>query len=315
MKTIQILFLGASKRVSLIERFLITANKLGIDLRIFSCEIRLDFFPISHLSTIIRGPDFQSPSFKNWLKKITLKHSIDIVIPLIDSATVALSKLNTEKNLLSKIKMVVSSKELCISMEDKILAEKFFLNKKIPIPNNTPSIFPKIAKYRHGYGGKNCHIITDESSYNNFFKKKDFSDYIVQDYMNGYKETTVDFFVNKEQKLIGYVLRDRLSVSDGEVMECITRKPNLKEKNLIESIASIPGWYGCITLQFFKKNKEILVLEINPRFGGGATASIEAGLDMPKYILCEYMKDKVDIPKNFKKLRMCRARRDFFNEI
>ena len=139
------------------------------------------------------------------------------------------------------------------------------------------------------------------------------SDYIVQDYKKG-QESSVDIYKSPKFGLVGYVVRDRLVVSDGEVMDCLTRIPEGDEKKLIETVASIDGWEGCITLQYMKYfDNTFNVVEINPRFGGGSTCGIACGLDMPKYILLEYMGQNFDKPV-IRNLKMVRARRDFYYE-
>lgn len=313
-KTINILFLGAAKRTSLLEDFYKSANELNIPINVFSCEKNMDFCAISHLAKILEGPKFSDNSFQNWLDETIKKHNINIVIPNMDSATVALSKFKESHKDLKNCWCVVSSYDLCEKMNNKQLSEKFFNDNNIPTYTNTNGIFPKILKDKLGFGGKGQFIVNNEEEYRELLKKIDIKNYIIQDYIKG-RETSTDFYVSPKNGLIGYVLRDRLEVSDGEVMNCITRYPEDKEKQLIENIAKINGWEGCITLQYIKdKNENIRVVEINPRFGGGATCAIACGLDMPTYILSEFMGLDFTIGK-IKNLKMVRSRRDFFMEI
>lgn len=313
-KSINILFLGASKRTSLLEDFYKSAKKLDIKLNVFSCEKDTEFCAISHLATILEGPKFSSDSFQDWLDETIKKHNINIVIPNMDSATVALSKFKENHKNLENCWCVVSAFDLCEKMNNKQLSEKFFNEYNIPTYKNTDGFFPKILKDKLGFGGKGQFVANNEEEYSNIFKRIDKNNYIIQDYIKG-RETSVDFYISHQKGLIGYVLRDRLEVSDGEVMNCITRYPELKEKELIENIAKIKGWEGCITLQYIKdKDENIRVVEINPRFGGGATCAIACGLDMPTYILSEFIGLDFAIGK-IKNLRMARSRRDFFIEI
>ena len=76
-KSINILFLGASKRTSLLEDFYKSAKKLSIELNVFSCEKDRDFCAISHLATILEGPKFSSDSFQDWLDETIKKHNIN----------------------------------------------------------------------------------------------------------------------------------------------------------------------------------------------------------------------------------------------
>lgn len=312
MKKIKILFLGASKRVTLVERFLDSAKSLGISLEIFSCEKEEDFYPISEYAKILKGPLFSSDEFQLWLDRIIRDKQIDIVIPNMDSATVALSKYKKEHHE-CKAWLVVSRYDLCEKMNDKCDADMFFNSYDLPIPHNTEDLFPKIAKPKLGFGAKGIVKIENRQQYKTFIENNSLSDYSIQDFING-KETTVDFYISAKKGLAGYVLRDRLEVSDGEVMVCITRMPTKAEKNLIEKISKIAGWEGCITLQYISNGKGIFIIEINPRFGGGATCAIKAGLNMPKYLLSEFLGKEYKFPKKILELKMTRARRDFFYE-
>lgn len=311
--TLNILFLGASKRTSLLENFEKSALKLGINLKMFSCEKNTEFCAISHLATILSGPKFADDAFQDWLAENILKYNINIVIPNMDSATVALAKFKENHKDLKNCWCVVSSFELCEKMNDKQLSEKFFNEHNIPTFENTDGVFPKILKDKLGFGGKGQFIVNNKSEYDDLLKRIDKDNYVIQDYIKG-RETSVDFYVSPFKSLMGYVLRDRLEVSDGEVMNCITRYPEVAEKNLIENIAKINGWEGCITLQYIKdENGNIRVVEINPRFGGGATCAIACGLDMPTFVLSEFIGVDFAVDK-IKNLRMARSRRDFFIE-
>lgn len=92
MNAVNVLFLGASKRVSLLERFVEAAAQHSIDLALFSCEMEERFYPICGLAHVIAGPKFLADEFGPWLNRAIERHSIDIVIPNMDWATVALSR-------------------------------------------------------------------------------------------------------------------------------------------------------------------------------------------------------------------------------
>ncbi len=312
MQELNILFLGASKRTSLLESFVLAAQGLNIQLNMYSCEISEDFCPISHLATIIQGPKFTDECFLIWLDKIIKEKCISIVIPNMDSATVVLSRY--KENFAPKdCWCVVSSYDLCKKMNDKVLADEFFKSSDIPTFGNT-DYYPKIIKARLGFGAKGQYIVNDQEELRVLSKKILMGDYIIQDYKKG-KESSVDIYISPKYGVKGYVVRDRLAVSDGEVMDCVTRIPCGAEKELIEKIASIDGWEGCITLQYMRyAGDNFNVVEINPRFGGGATCGIACGLDMPKYILQEHLKQTLDEPI-IRNLKMVRSRRDFFHAV
>jgi carbamoyl-phosphate synthase large subunit len=185
----------------------------------------------------------------------------------------------------------------------------------LPIVENDNDFFPKIIKYRKGYGSKGIYFVHNHEELQKISSEININDYLIQNFISA-RETTVDMHISKKGDLVGYVLRDRLEISDGEVMACETRLPNKSEKHMLEAISRIPGWLGCITIQYFtnEEDGQIFINEINPRFGGGVTCSIEAGLDIPRNILREYLGRDVIKMQTFKKIYMTRSRRDFFYE-
>lgn len=234
----------------------------------------------------------------------------------MDSATVALSKFKTKYSPvdINNCWCVVSNHTLCEQMNNKLLSEKFFITNELQTFSNTINRFPKIIKHKYGFGSKEQYIVRNKDELSILKKRIPIEDYIIQDFIEG-QETSVDIYINKANELVGYVLRDREAVSDGEVMDCCTRNPNMNEQKLIEKIIKIKGWQGCITLQYIKSSEDkIYVVEINPRFGGGTTCAIECGLNMPLYILSDYIGLQYRKP-NIKNIRMVRARRDFYLNI
>jgi carbamoyl-phosphate synthase large subunit len=313
MKDLSILFLGASKRVSLLERFADAANALGIQLRLFSCERDDRFCPISHLATIMGGPSFLNPEFHSWLEGTLASNHINVVIPNMDSATVALSRYASQHARNADYWPVISSRDICEAMFDKILARELFLAGGLPVPPDTKDKYPKIAKPRFGFGGKGIRVLQSSAERDACVSSAE--SYLIEDLIFPAVETTVDLYFSPRLGMIGYVLRDRLEVSDGEVMVCRTRPARSSEKLLIERVASMPGWEGCITLQYLTDTDgREYVIEINPRFGGGCTCAIEAGLNMPFYLMAEAADLEFAPPQEVKSVLMTRARRDFFCE-
>ncbi len=306
----RILFLGAAKRVSLIEHFFSAAKQLAISLDCFSLEKENKKYAISNFAKILTAPSFDSPDFFNSLEYLTKKEKIDIIIPNIDPATTVLAEFS--RHCRRNIWCVVSELELCTTMFNKTTAQHFFTLHNIPTPQNTPHVFPKIFKPIHGSGACGITIANTQKEYTSLLERK-LKSHIVQDYIP-WKEYTVDIYFDKNSKLIGYNIRERIEVESGEVMVAQSIQPRQVEDDLIHQIAKLGKWQGCITLQYFRNDDDLLVIEINPRFGGGATLSIASGLNMPLYILQQSIGLEITTPGKMKNLLMCRARRDFFFE-
>lgn len=276
-----VLFLGAGKRLSLLEYFISSAAIRGIDIELMSIEKDL-YPPIGIVAKVFKGPSFKNDEFDLFLLEFLSKNSVNIIIPNFDSATVALSRIKKEVSELGAW-AVVSEYENCCLMEDKVLAEEYFAKKRISTPSNTN--YPKIAKHRLGFGSRDQQVLTNFEEEDVFFANRKRDDYIVQDFLEGAVEYTVDAYVDRLGRLIAALSRKRLAVSAGEV-EISLSEDHPKILKSVKHVLSFTGWQGPITLQYLvHENIDPVLLEINPRFGGGVTHSLHLGLDMPGWIL------------------------------
>jgi len=119
------------------------------------------------------------------------------------------------------------------------------------------------------------------------FHAKRIPNAICQEYMDGV-EYTCDVYVDFALRVRCVVPRRRIEVRSGEVSKGqVAKHPQImsQARRVVELLGAGPG---VITLQLFiTNNDEIRFTEINPRFGGGAPLSIQAGADFPKWILQE----------------------------
>ena len=309
MKKLNILFLGGAKRVSLAERFVVAGKKLDLNIRVFSYEIN-KHVPFKIVGKIILGMKWNDKKIYNDLLKVIIKKNISIVIANVDLATIVLANLNKK---FPHLKLITSDKYTCNIFHDKLKTYnecKKLKIKTIPFSKNT---FPMFVKPKKGSASKYNYKIINKDHYKYCFKKINEKKFIKQEFIKGL-EYTVDAYVSKERKFIGAVPRIRYNVSDGESTTSIVVK-DLQIIELTKNILKKFNLLGPITLQFIKKNKQLYFLEINPRFGGGVIASIEAGFDIPKIMIMDYL----DIPyknlSNYKELIMTRSYREVFHAL
>ncbi|WP_395454148.1 ATP-grasp domain-containing protein (plasmid) [Azospirillum melinis] len=276
-----VLFLGAGKRLSLLESFARAAEAEALPLRMWSIEGKSQV-PIGVLAGTIIGPRFNDPDFGSFLTDVVESHRIDLVIPNMDTATVALA---TQVEALTALgcSPIVSSLELCEAMLDKQKAADWFARHHVPQP--APDTYPMIIKSRFGYGARDQAIVGNSEGRSSFFIDKSPDNYFSQAFIKG-PEYTVDAYVDKAGHLVSALSRKRLEVVGGEVSVSET----CRHEQILEQTARIlsqPGWLGPVTLQFIDGPNEPVILEINPRFGGGVTHSIHCGLDMPRWLMRE----------------------------
>lgn len=292
MKKINVLFLGGAKRVSLAEHLIKAGKKLNLDVTIFSYELD-ERVPLASVGTILKGKKWSDVDLFPDLHNQINKNDISIVLPFVDPAIEVAEMLKAGN---SSLFVPTCGKEICHIMFDKVLSERWFVEKGLPIP---PSYslddklsFPVIVKPRRGSASKGILIIDNAEQWDKLQNK---DDYVIQQYIADREEYTVDCYVTTSGKIISIVPRLRIQTAGGEVMNSETRRDN----NLIdisEQVLKSGDFKGPVTIQFLrdKKTGATYIMEINPRLGGGVITSIEAGADITEFILRNYLGEELD---------------------
>lgn len=309
--SLRILFLGASRLVGLLERFERAAAMESVSLAMLSVEDDAPWHAIgaASLARIVRGPRYLSTEFADFLDHVVATEGVDIVVPSIDSATVALGERAPALEAAGTLP-VVSAAALCRAMRDKRASEAFFVEHGVRVPLG--SELPLIAKPRFGSSSRGVTVLRDAEELAWWRKRHVEADYLVQPYVEG-PEYTVDAYVAGTGAVLGAVSRLRVVVSGGEAMVTRTER-NARVLAEAERVLDVPGWRGPITVQAIDDGSRAWVLECNPRFGSGTTCSIEAGLDGPRWILRERLGRELPTSRVAWKDGLCmtRSRRDHF---
>ncbi|MDX2017434.1 MAG: ATP-grasp domain-containing protein [Planctomycetota bacterium] len=306
---LKLVFLGAGKRLSLLERFLDAARAENVRLSLICVEAQ-DRPPVASVAKIVRGPKFSSPEFAPHLTELVAREGAHAVIPTMDAACTALSACARALPCAA----IVSDHALCAAMEDKVASDEFFRSHGLPVPTLSPGAYPRIAKSRRGFGSRDQAVLETAEDEAAFFARRARDGYIVQPFLRG-REFTVDAYVDRGGRALGALSRLRIEVSAGEVDVSETlRRPAILA--LTRRVLALPGWRGPITLQFIEADPESsapALIEINPRFGGGVTHAIHCGLDMPRWILRELLGRPVEPADDWPEHSfMTRCRRDIF---
>jgi len=308
-KKLNILFLGGGKRTSLAERFLESGRKMNLKVNIFSYEISNEV-PINSMAKIIIGLKWNDPKIYSNLLKVIKKFNISLIIANVDQATIVLSKLY---NIYPNLNLISSDHKICKILFNKL--KTFEICKKnniktIPMSNKN---FPMYVKLITGSASKGGAIIRNLQEYNYFFKENKKSKYIKQKFLNGI-EYSVDAYISKKGIFMGAIPRIRENITDGES----TKTKIVIDNEIVKTsreICTKLNLKGPITLQFIRFKKKLFFLEINPRFGGGAIASIEAGLDIPTLMIKDYFNLSIKKLSKYKNLVMTRSYRETFHKL
>lgn len=284
MKKINIMMLGGARRVSMAELFKRSGERIGREVNIISYEL-LEQVPIALVGKVVVGLRWSDPNVVSDIVKVAKENEVDIILPFVDGAIEIASKVKTH---LPGVFVPVGDFETNRTMFDKVEAAKAFEKAGIPIPKTYTAInakMPAIAKPRKGSASRGIKIF---HTLDELMQLEGLSDYLVQEYIENRDEYTVDCYVSQKGEILTVVPRVRLEVMGGEVTRTITCR-NTKLDKLSRQVIETFGLRGPVTLQFLHDldRNRYLLMEVNPRLGGGVVCSIYAGAPITDYIVDE----------------------------
>lgn len=276
--------LGGARRVSMAEQLIRSGRRLGHEVKIISYELMAEV-PIAVIGEVIVGLKWSDPDVVEDICRICREKEVNVILPFVDGAIEIAARCRQE---LPEVFVPVIEPGLAEVMFDKVEAAKVFKGAEIPIPR-TYSVLnaecPAIAKPRHGSASRGIKVF---NTIEGLMHLENIQDYLVQEYIEHNREFTVDCYVSQKGEILVTVPRLRIEVMGGEV----TRTQTLRSEKLIEMSCSIIekfNFRGPVTLQFLEDttNGRFMLMEINPRLGGGVLCSIFAGAPITDYILSE----------------------------
>ena len=285
-RNLNILMLGGAKRVAMAEQLIRAGKRLGCNVKIFSHELS-NQEPIASIGTIITGLRYSDPAVDAELDEIIARHNIHVVLPFVDPAIEVAARC---KQRHSDVFVPVSSPEVSRAMFDKVLAADLYEQNGIAIPATySPEniAFPAILKPRTGSASRG--IIVARSIEEVQAAPMPLHQYLIQQYIEHREELTVDCYVGTfDHEAKCTVPRIRLATAGGEAIRTITQRNPELEKTA-KSVLSALHLEGAVTLQFIHDidADRYLLMEINPRLGGGVICSICAGADIASMIIEE----------------------------
>lgn len=274
----KVLFVGAGRRVSLAERFIMHGFE------VFSYETEKNC-PISEVATVIDGKVWSDPDIKNHLEMMINDIKPDLVLPLSDKATPILSDIAYDK-------IITASKEtneLCLN---KKKFERFLF-----LEDYYPKLDPKYPIILKPIYGANSKGLIKNVSYDDYITNisKYERTYVAQRQIISELEISVDAYFNKQSQMIDAVPRFREEVQGGEVSRSMTlNKDGYGVVELTKQFGEKAKLIGPVCVQFIvdiNENKTYII-EANARFGGGVVLSMEAGFDQIQLLIQEWINNE-----------------------
>ena len=226
-----------------------------------------------------------SDAFLDELITICRNESVDILIPTVDEELLPIA----ENRLLFEeigVKVIISDHKVIRDTLDKYICYKRLKRADIPVPKTwLPAqvdlnllVYPLIVKPRKGRGAKNIFICEDKEDLKHALKKTQKP--IIQEFING-REYSVDTLSDLNGEPLIVVPRERMEIKGGVSW----RGRTLIDENISSVVIKLlkkVRFVGPTCCQAIVGSNNIpKIIEINPRFGGTTSLTINSGVNTP----------------------------------
>lgn len=279
-----VLFLGGARRVSLAELLIRSGKRIGYDVKIVSYELTEDV-PISLVGQVVKGLKWNDPDVVPDIERVVKEFDINIILPFVNGA-IEIASICRDR--MPSVFVPVTDFETACKLFDKAEAAKVFKEAGLPIPRTYSVLsaqMPAIAKPRKGGSSRGIHIFHNMED---LMHLHDLKSYLVQEYIPNCKEYTVDCYISRDGEILTTVPRERIEIMGGESTRTRTCRNSILEE-LSRKVIETFSLRGPVNLQFLHDldSDRYLLMEVNPRLGGGVICSIFAGAHITDYIIDE----------------------------
>ena len=291
-----ILITSAGKRVALTRYFKETLSRFYPEAKVSTTDLNPQMAPAGYVSDgCFQVPRVTDEDYPATLRRICEENGVGMVIATIDTELLLLADLKADFARRG-IHVMVSDRAFVEVCRDKRHTGAFFERHGIRVPKEVDKYHPTFPLFAKPYDGSlsaNLHYIktADELTPDILADPKLlFMEYIDK---KVYKEYTVDMYFGRDHRVKCIVPRDRIEIRAGEINKGRAVKNEILTF-LKEKMGRVEGCVGCICVQLFfnPETKDMVGIEINPRFGGGYPLSYMAGGNFPELLIREYFMDE-----------------------
>lgn len=279
-----ILITSASRKVSLVRNF---KKALCGNGSVFAADINLESPALYFADDFLIVPRSNNPNFIAFIMDFCKKEDIKLIIPTRDEELILFSKNKKQFDKIG-VKIMVCDVEAIEICQDKDKFINFCLNNSFDVPktfNNADLIsendFPLFLKPVIGKSGLNTFKVENFDELTEILNKE--NDFIIQEFIDS-PEYTIDLFADFDGNVISVIPRQRVQVWGGESLVTKTIK---NDKIISETVklSQCLNLKGHNTIQCFSDGNFVKFIEINPRFGGAASISFEAGGNSAEFLV------------------------------
>lgn len=286
-----ILFCSAGRRCKLIKDFKETIGDTGITV-VAENSIYSPARYVADKSYTV--PKITAPDYIDNIIEICRKEDIKVILTLIDPEIEILAKNKARFEEMGILVMCPSEKSAKICF-DKYEMYKYLRRNNIPTTltygsleefekalNEQKISFPVFVKPRTGSGSVGARKISNIDDLRSAMKEDE--TLIIQEFMAGI-DLDADVYVDMiSKKAVSMFSKKKIETRIGGANKTISFKDE-KLFELIKKIVNIFEFNGTVDMDFFYKDGQYFLSEINPRFGGAYLHAYGAGVNFPKLIV------------------------------
>lgn len=289
-----ILITSASRKVTLIKYFkkALTMVEGG---KIIAADINpmsIAFYFADQFEII---PKCDDKYFIPCLLELCKRRNIHLIVPTRDGELKIFAENKVRFEEINCKVMVAEAETIDICL-DKFRFYQFCTSNNIPAPKTyladsvsevigNSLFFPVFVKPREGYASQYTFKADNQEKLELFLKLHSEKRFVVQEYVP-LEEYTIDLFSDFEGNIISVIPRQRVHIVSGESYIGKTTH-NMAMINETIRLAKCLHLIGHNTIQCFFSDCDgkILFMEVNPRYGGGASLGFQAGVCTPEYLI------------------------------
>lgn len=269
------------------------------DVNIIGCDITEYTAGRMLVNRFFKIPRFNSKDLLPTLLEICHKEKVDIMIPIFEPELLIISE---NRKLFEGAKIVLPDKEvvrLCLNKEQTL---RFFAENNIPTCKlyNAEEIgditFPVFLKPKGGDSSRGIMILHNLDELRIHYSQKDD---LLCEFLDG-EEFTIDIYCQRRGEVTCLLARKRLEITDGMAVRAETYQDSRLFDYCKRIMASLK-YEGVCCVQCIYDN-DYRFFEINPRFGGSSNLTLEAGYNIPLYILDDFYGHEIRLPREVKNM-------------
>jgi carbamoyl-phosphate synthase large subunit len=287
-----VLITSASRKVGLVRAFMAAVQGTGGG-RVIAADITPLAPALYEADGGLLVPRSDDPGFVDAVLTICERERIGLIVPTRDEELPVFARAR-ERFAAHGTAVLVSGTDAIAICQDKrrfasACAEAGLATPRV-VESPTADDLPLFIRPRSGKGGAGARIVRSQTQLNAALDE--LGDQAFSQELIGAPEYTIDVFISSRGEPITCVPRERILVIAGESYVGRTVRDERLGRATLQLLAAI-GITGHATVQAFRRDEEILFIEVNPRYGGAAALGFAAGARTPETAVREAMGERL----------------------